>query len=84
MQLIYTKYNHCHLNKTLIGTEQIMQVANSLEIRPPNRPIVSRRGTLTEHISGYVDSILLNKKIPSFLKDLPSKLNYITHLVTPE
>ena len=40
-QLIYTKYNHFHLNKTLIDTEQITQKANSFEIRPQYRPIVS-------------------------------------------
>ena len=88
-QLIYSKYNHSHLINTLTNTEQITQVANSLEIRPPYRPIVSCKGTLTEHISGHVDSILQNflDKIPSFLKDTTDflyKLNDITHLVTPD
>ena len=74
---------------TLTNTEQITQVANSLEIRPPYRPIVSCKGTLTEHISGHVDSILQNflDKIPSFLKDTTDflcKLNDIKHLVTPD
>ena len=58
MQLMSTKYNHSHLNKSLKYTEQITLVANWLEIRPPVRPIVSHKGTLTEHIGGYVDSIL--------------------------
>ena len=88
-QLISSKYNHSQLINTLTNTEQITQVANSLEIRPPYRPIVSCKGTLTEHISGYVDSILLNflDKIPSLLKDTTDflcKLNDITHLVTPD
>ena len=39
-QLISSKYNHSHLIKTLINTEQITQVANSLDIRPPHRPAV--------------------------------------------
>ena len=73
----------------LTNTEQITQVANSLDIRTPYRPIVSCNATLTEHISGYVHSILLNvlDKIHSFLKDTTDflcKLNYITHLVTPD
>ena len=88
-QLISSKYNHSHLINTLTNTEQITQVANSLDIRPPYRPIVSCKGTLTEHISGHVDSILQNflDKIPSFLKDTTDflcKLNDITHLVTPD
>ena len=88
-QLISSKYNNAHLINTLINTEQLNQVANSLEIRPPYRPIVSCKGTLTEHISGHVDSILQNflDKIPSFLKDTTDflgKLNDITHLVTPD
>ena len=87
-QLISSEYNHYHVNKTLINTEQITKVANSHEIRPPYRPIVSCKGTLTEHISGHVDSIFQNffHKIPCFLKDTTDflcKLNDITHLVTP-
>ena len=70
-QLIYAKYSHSHLNNTPTNTEQITQLVNGLEIRPPYRPVVSFKGTLTEHISGYVDSILQNvlDKIPSFLID---------------
>ena len=88
-QLISSKYNHSHLINALSNTEKITQVANSHDIRPPYRPIVSCKGTLTEHISGYVDSILLNvlDKIHSFLKDTTDficKLNDITHLVTPD
>ena len=54
----------------LINTERITQVDNSLEIRPPYRPLVYCKGTLTEHISGYVDSMKRNsfKIMPSFLK----------------
>ena len=59
-QLISSKYNHSHLIKALTNTEQITQVANSLDIRPSYRPIVSCKGTLTEHISGHVDSICAN------------------------
>ena len=77
------------MNKTLINTEQITQVSISLEIRPPYRPIASCKGTLTEHIPGYVDFISQKclDKIPSFLKDTTDflcKLNDITHLVTPD
>ena len=70
-------------------TIQITQVAKSFEIRPPYRPIVFCKGTLTEHISSHVDSILQNflDKIPSFHKDTTDflcELNDITHLVTPD
>ena len=89
LQLISTKYNHSRLNKTHMNTEQITQAAISLEIKPPYRPIALCKGTLTEHISRSVDSILQSTllKIPSFLKDTTDilcKLIYITHLVTPD
>ena len=88
-QLISSIYDHSHLIKTLIDTDQITKVANIHEIRPPYRPTVSCKGTRTEHISGYVDSILqqLFGKIPSYLKgttDFLCKMNDITHLVTPD
>ena len=88
-QLISSKYSHSYLIKTLINTKQITQVANSQEVRQPYRPIVSCKGTLTEHFSGHVDCILQRffDKIPSFLKDTTDflcKLNDITHLVTPD
>ena len=88
-QLISSMCNHSHLISTLINTEQITQVANYLDIRPPYRTIVSCKGTFTEHISGLVYSILRNflDNMPSFLKDTTDflyKLNDITHLVTPD
>ena len=46
-QLISSENNHSHLIKTLIDTDQITKVANSLDIRPPYRPIVSCKTTLT-------------------------------------
>ena len=54
-----------------MNTEQITQVANSFDIGTPYPRIASCRGTLTEHISRYVDSIIIecSYKIPSFLKD---------------
>ena len=85
MQLISTKHIHFHLNMTLIDTEQITPVSKSLEVRP----IVSCKGTLTEHISGHVYAILQHflNKIPSFLKDTKDlflKLNDITQLETTD
>ena len=87
-QLMSAKYNRSHLNKALIDTEQITQVAYSFQIRPPDRPIVSCKETSTEQISGNVDSIsqIIMDKILSFLKDTTDflcRLNDVTHLVTP-
>ena len=78
-QLVSTKYNHSRLSKTLIDTEKIPQVANSLEVRPLYRPILSCKGTLTEHM--LIPSCkFFWAKYPAFSKTL----NDITHLVTPE
>ncbi|XP_033122020.1 uncharacterized protein LOC117121033 [Anneissia japonica] len=56
---------------TLSTPTKIYDLAKSLHITPPGRPIISGRGTLTEHLSGYIDSILnpLLINIPSFTQD---------------
>ena len=55
----------------LPSTTDIITEASKLNTRPPYRPIVSCIGTITEHISGFVDLILqpLLQKITSYLKD---------------
>ncbi|XP_033095473.1 uncharacterized protein LOC117100033 [Anneissia japonica] len=60
----------------------IYELAKSLNIRPPGRPIISGRGTLTEHLSGYVDSILnpLLHNIPSYTQDSTHFLRKINEL----
>ena len=87
--LISTNTNRHMTDGNLINTAQLIDKANSLNIRPPYRPIVSSKRTLTEHISGYVDSILqpLLHNIPSLITDTNDflrKLNDINHLITPE
>ena len=87
--LISTKTNRHMTDSNLINTTQLIDKANNLNIRPPYRPIVSSKRTLTEHISGYVDSILqpLLHNIPSFITDTNNflrKLNDINHLIIPE
>ena len=56
--LISTNTNNLMTKGNLINTAQLIDKADSLSIRPTYRPIVSSKWTLTEHISGYVDSIL--------------------------
>ena len=73
----------------LINTAQPIDKANSLNIRPPYRPVVSSKRTLTEHISGYVDFILqpLLHNIHSLITDTNDffrNLNDINHFITPE
>ena len=87
--LVSTKSNSHMTDGNLINTTQLIDKANNLNIRPPYRPIVSSKRTLTEHISGYVDSILqpLLHNIPSLItytNDFLRKLNDINHLITPE
>lgn len=50
---------------------ELCKAAKALKVSPSGRPIVSGIGTMTEFISGYVDSILqpLLPRIPSFIKD---------------
>ena len=71
--LISTKTNRHMTDGNLINTTQLIDKANSLNIRPPYRPIAyySIHRTHTEHISGYVDSILkpLLHNIPSLITD---------------
>ena len=87
--LISTNTNRHMTDGNLINTAQLIDKANSLNIRPPYRPIVSLKRTITEHISGYVDSILqpLLHNVPSLITDTNDflrKLNDINHLITPE
>ena len=87
--LISTNINRYMTYGKLINTTQLIDKANSLNIRPPYRPIVSSKRTFTEHISVYVDSILqpLLHNIPSLITDTNDflrKLDDINHLITPE
>ena len=61
-----------------------MAEATKHDIRPPYRPIVSYMGTITEHISGFVDSILqpLLKNIPSYLKDTTHFIRNLSYIGT--
>ena len=87
--LISTNTNRHMTDGNLINTAQLIYKANSRNIRPPYRPIVSSKRTLTEHTSGYVDSIFhpLLHNIHSLITDTNyflTKLNHINHLITPE
>ena len=88
-KLISTKTNRHMTDGNLINTTQLIDKVNNLIIRPPYRPIVSSKRTLTKHISGFVDSILQPHlhNIPSLIvdnDDFLGKLNDINHLFTPE
>ena len=87
--IISIKTNRHMTDGNLINTTQLIDKANNLSIRPPYKPILSSKRTLTEHISGYVDSIPqpLLHNIPSLITDTNDflrKLNDINHLITPE
>ena len=68
----------------LSSISDIITEATKLNIRPPYRPIVSCIGTIAEHISGFVDSILqpLLKKIPSYLKDTTHFIRNLSYIGT--
>ena len=87
--LISTKTNRNMTDGNLINTIQLIDKANNLNIRPSLRQIVSSKSTITEHIYGYIDSILkpLLRNMPSLITDTNDflrSLNDINHLVTPE
>ena len=65
--------NQLHVN----DINDIITLAKDLKIFPPGRPIVSGIGTLTENISGFMDSILqrLMLFIPSYIKDTTEFIN---------
>ncbi|PIK59914.1 hypothetical protein BSL78_03210 [Apostichopus japonicus] len=54
-----------------IRRSDICKLARKLKLFPPCRPIISGIGTLTEHLSGYMDSVLnpLLTHIPSYIQD---------------
>ena len=86
IQLINSRLNDNSLI-TLVNLSSISDIiaeATKLNIRPPYRPIVSCIGTITEHISGFEDSILqpLLQKIPSCLKDTPHFLRNLSYIGT--
>lgn len=61
------------------------ELAKSLNISPPGRPIISGVGTLIEYISGYIDKIRtpLLPNIPSYIKDtthFPNTIGQIDNL----
>ena len=62
----------------------IITLAKDLKIFPPGRPIVSGIGTLTENISGFIDSILqrLMLFIPSYIKDTSEFINKLASIKT--
>ena len=68
----------------LSSISDIITEAIKLNIRPPYRPIVSSIGTITEHISGFVDSTLqpLLQNIPSYLKDTTHFLRNLSYIGT--
>lgn len=77
----------------ILSPRKLFNLAKSLKVYPPGRPIVSCIGTLTEHLSGFVDSIL-NPLLPTLgsyiqetthflrilkdIKSLPSNLLLVT------
>ena len=85
-QLIHYRLNDNSLSTSvnLSSIFDIIAEATKLNIRPPCRPIVSCIGTITEHISGFVDSILqpLFQKIPSYLKDTAHFLRNLSYVGT--
>ena len=73
-QLIFSRHNDDGLSSSLnvSSTSDIVTEATKIDIRPPYRPIVSCIVTITEHNSGFGDSILqpLLRKISCYLKDI--------------
>ena len=67
-----------------LSVPDICQLAKTHSISVPGRPIISGIGTLTEGLSGYVDSILnpLLHKIPSYLQDSTHFLRIINSMGT--
>ena len=54
-----------------LSSEEIYQLSKNHKLFPPGRPIISGIGTLSEGLSGYVDSLLnpLLHNIPSYIQD---------------
>lgn len=61
---------------------KIFDIARQHGIIPPGRPIVSPIGMLTEHLSGYIDTLLqpLMCFIPSFIQDTTDFINKLSCL----
>ena len=85
-QLIHSRHNDNSLSTSvnLSSISDIITEATKLNIRPPYRPIVSCIGTITEHISGFVDSILqpLLQRISSYLKDTTHFIRNLSYIGT--
>ena len=85
-QLIHSRLIDNSLNTpvNLSSISDIITEATKLNIRSPYRPIVSCIDTITEHISGFVDSILqpLLQKIPSYLKDTTHFIRNLSYIGT--
>lgn len=60
----------------IFSPRELFNLAKSLNVSPAGRPIVSCIGTLTEYLSGFVDSIL-NPLLPS----LGSYIQDTTHFL---
>ncbi|KAJ8018775.1 hypothetical protein HOLleu_43053 [Holothuria leucospilota] len=65
-------------------SEEIYKRAKTLKVIPPDRPIISGVGTLSEGLSGYVDSLLnpLLPNIPSFIQDTTHFLRVLNNIGT--
>ena len=85
-QLIHPRINDDNQSTSvnLSFISDIIAEATKLNIRPPHRPMASCIGTITEHISGFVDSILqpLLQKIPSYLKDATHFIRNLSYIGT--
>ena len=70
--------NQLHFN----DINDIITLAKDLKIFPPGRPIVSGIVTLTENISGFIDSILqrLMLFIPGYIKDTTEFINKLARI----
>ncbi|KAJ8046469.1 hypothetical protein HOLleu_05145 [Holothuria leucospilota] len=72
--------NDVNVSKPDLETIKLFDLAKSLSILPPGRPIVSCIGTLTEHLAGYIDRVLnpLLPTINSYVQDTTHFLRIFT------
>ena len=85
-QLFRSRLNENSLcsSVNLSSISDIIAVATILSIRRPHRPIVSCICTISEHISGFIDSILLPllQKITSYLRDTIHFIRNLSYIGT--
>ena len=67
---------------TNLSPKEIVELSKTLNITPPGRPIISGIGTLTEPLSGFIDSILnpYVNSIPSFVQDTTHFLRILSDI----